>query len=150
VLVAYGSTARICRTAMGLARKKGIRVGLLRPITLFPFPSRQLAALALQGKRFLVAELSAGQMVEDVRLAVNGASQVDFYGKLGGTTMDPSEVLEQIEQLMAHPVFPGFAQAAADTSLIDGNGSGSPSATESAVKNALTTETGDGSDAAGF
>lgn len=150
VLVAYGSTARICRTAMGLARKKGLKVGLLRPISLFPFPTDQIAALAVQGKRFLVAELSAGQMVEDVRLAVNGVTPVDFHGRLGGMTMDPPEVLEQIEKLMRRPVFTGFSQTPADGSLVDGNGSGSPSATESGVTNALTTETGGGSDAAGL
>jgi 2-oxoglutarate ferredoxin oxidoreductase subunit alpha len=141
VLVAYGSTARICRTTMNLARKKGLKVGLLRPITLFPFPSNQLAALAFAGKRFLVAELSAGQMVEDVRLAVNGVSQVDFYGRLGGVIMTPPEVLGQIEELLMRPVFPGFTQAVVNGRLVDGNGLGSPSATDTAMTNAPS-ETG--------
>lgn len=149
VLLAYGSTARICRTTMNLARKKGLKVGLFRPITLFPFPSDQLAALALAGKRFLVAELSAGQMVEDVRLAVNGVSQVDFYGRLGGVIMTPPEILEHIEELLMRPVFPGFTQALVDGRLVDGNGLGSPSATDTVLSNALTTEAGGGSDAAG-
>ena len=150
VLVAYGSTARICRTTMNLARKKGLKVGLFRPITLFPFPSDRLSALALEGKRFLVAELSAGQMVEDVRLAINGAAQVDFYGRLGGVIMTPPEVLEQIEELLMRPVYPGFTQAVIDCRLVDGNGFGSPSATDTVVSNALTTEVGGGSDAAGL
>lgn len=152
VLVAYGSTARICRTTMNLARKKGLKVGLFRPITLFPFPSDRLAALALVGKRFLVAELSAGQMVEDVRLAVNGAAQVDFYGRLGGMVMSPVEVLDQIEELLMRPVYPGFTQAVVDGRLVDGNDLGSPSATDTAMTNApgTATEAGGGSDAAGL
>ena len=141
VLVAYGCTARICRTTMNLARKKGLKVGLLRPITLFPFPSDRLSALALEGKRFLVAELSAGQMVEDVRLAVNGVAQVDFYGRLGGVIMTPPEVLGQIEELLMRPVFPGFTQAVVNGRLVDGNGLGSPSATDTAMTNAPS-ETG--------
>ncbi len=152
VLVAYGSTARICRTTMNLARAKGLKVGLFRPISLFPFPANQLAALARSGKRFLVAELSAGQMVEDVRLAVNGAAQVDFYGRLGGMTMTPPEVLEQVEKLMARTVYPGFTQAVVDSRLVDGNGSTGPSATDSVRINTLgaTSEAGGGSDAAGL
>lgn len=147
VLVAYGSTARICRTAMGLARKKGLKVGLFRPISLFPFPTAQIAALALTGKRFLVAELSAGQMVEDVRLAVNGAARVDFYGKMGGTIMTPPEVLEQVEKALLQPVFQGFGPGAPCREMIDGNGSRSTSATDSAASNTVT---GGGSDAAGL
>lgn len=96
ILVAYGSVARICRTTMNLAREKGMKVGLFRPISLFPFPSARLAELARAGKRFLVVEMSAGQMVEDVRLAVNGASDVDFYGRLGGMIPSPNEILDQI------------------------------------------------------
>jgi len=109
VLVAYGSVARICRTTMNLARQKGLKVGLFRPITLFPFPSVRLAALALEGKRFLTVELSAGQMVEDVRLAVNGSAQVDFYGRLGGVVPSPTEILEQIEEALMRPFLPGLA-----------------------------------------
>lgn len=97
VLVAYGSIARICRTTMNMARQKGLKVGLFRPITLFPFPSERLAALASNGKRFLVVEMSAGQMVEDVRLAVNGVSEVGFYGRLGGMVPSPIEILEKVK-----------------------------------------------------
>lgn len=108
VLVAYGSIARICRTSMSMARKKGMKVGLFRPITLFPFPSNRLAELALAGKKFLVVEMSAGQMVEDVRLAVNGSAQVDFYGRLGGIVPNPIEILEQVEQTLLRPFLPGY------------------------------------------
>ncbi|MFA6665403.1 MAG: 3-methyl-2-oxobutanoate dehydrogenase subunit VorB [Armatimonadota bacterium] len=96
VLVAYGCMARICRTAMKLSREKGCKVGLFRPISLFPFPSERLAELAAAGKRFMVVELSAGQMVEDVRLSVNGAAEVDFYGRLGGIVPSPVEIMEQV------------------------------------------------------
>ena len=106
VLVAYGCVARICRTTMSLARAKGLKVGLFRPITLFPFPRARLSDLALAGKRFLVVEMSAGQMVEDVRLAINGAAQVDFYGRLGGVVPGPVEILEQIEQVLLRPFLP--------------------------------------------
>jgi len=106
VLVAYGSVARICRTTMSLARKKGLKVGLFRPITVFPFPSKRLAELASEGKRFLVVEMSAGQMVEDVRLSVNGVSKVDFYGRLGGMIPSPIEILGQVEQIFRNPVLP--------------------------------------------
>jgi 2-oxoglutarate/2-oxoacid ferredoxin oxidoreductase subunit alpha len=99
VLVAYGSTARICRTAMKMAREQGLKVGLFRPITLFPFPSQRLSELARAGKRFLTVEMSAGQMVEDVRLAVNGASEVDFYGRLGGIIPSPEEVLDRLQRM---------------------------------------------------
>ena len=108
ILVAYGSVARICRTTLNLARQKGLKVGLFRPITLFPFPSERLAALALEGKRFLTVEMSAGQMVEDVRLAVNGSAQVDFYGRLGGVVPSPTEILDQIEEALMRPFLPGF------------------------------------------
>lgn len=109
ILVAYGSVARICRTAAKLAQAKGLNVGLFRPITLFPFPSQRLAELASEGKRFLVVEMSAGQMVEDVRLSVNGRAAVDFYGRLGGIVPSPPEILEQIEQLLLRPLVPAFS-----------------------------------------
>jgi 2-oxoglutarate ferredoxin oxidoreductase subunit alpha len=108
VLVAYGCVARICRTTMSMARKKGLRVGLFRPITLFPFPSERLAALARAGKRFLTVEMSAGQMVEDVRLAINGTAPVDFYGRLGGVIPGPVEILDQVEQTLVRPVAVGY------------------------------------------
>ncbi len=89
VLVAYGSPARICRTVVDMAREEGLKVGLLRPITLYPFPTPQIAAACGRGTRFLVVEMSCGQMVEDVRLAVNGAADVAFYGRTGGAVPTP-------------------------------------------------------------
>jgi len=96
ILVAYGSPARICRSVADMARDEGMRVGLLRPITLLPFPSRRIAELAAQGKRFMAVEMSAGQMVEDVRLAVNGVSQVLFHGRTGGAVPTPTEILNVV------------------------------------------------------
>jgi 2-oxoglutarate ferredoxin oxidoreductase subunit alpha len=107
ILVAYGSVARICRTTMSMARKKGLKVGLFRPISLFPFPAQRLAELASAGKRFLTVEMSAGQMVEDVRLSVNGVQPVGFYGRLGGMIPSPVDILDQVEQLLVRTILPG-------------------------------------------
>jgi 2-oxoglutarate ferredoxin oxidoreductase subunit alpha len=96
VLVAYGCMARICKTAVDLARSEGLAVGLFRPISLFPFPTIRLEELAEQGRRLLVVEMSHGQMVEDVRLAVNGRTEVGFYGRSGGVVPTPPELLDQI------------------------------------------------------
>jgi 2-oxoglutarate ferredoxin oxidoreductase subunit alpha len=99
VVVAYGTAARIARTAVDRAREAGAKVGLLRPITLWPFPAQELRRLARHVKGFLVVELSMGQMVEDVQLAVLGAAQVTFFGRTGGSVPTPSEVLGAIERL---------------------------------------------------
>lgn len=96
ILVAYGITSRIAQTAMAKARKEGVKVGMLRPKTLWPFPSKPLAELSKSAKAFLVFEMSAGQMVEDVRLAVNGARQVYFHGRTGGMLPTPKELYEEI------------------------------------------------------
>ena len=101
VLVAYGCSARICKTVVDMAREQGMKAGLFRPITLFPYPSRQIRALAEQGKKFLVVEMSSGQMVEDVRLAVEGRSEVRFYGRTGGIVPTPEEILRQVETYCA-------------------------------------------------
>jgi 2-oxoglutarate ferredoxin oxidoreductase subunit alpha len=98
LMVAYGSSARISQKAVQLARAKGIKAGLLRPITLFPFPSEKIAALAGQVKGILAVEMSAGQMVEDVRLAVNGKVKVEHYGRYGGMVHSPEEVLDAFIQ----------------------------------------------------
>ncbi|MFO7655825.1 MAG: transketolase C-terminal domain-containing protein, partial [Bacteroidales bacterium] len=98
ILVAYGSSARICQKTVKLARQKGIKAGLLRPITLFPFPADILHKYAQKVKGFLTVELSTGQMVEDVRLAVNGRVIVEFYGRCGGVIPSPDEVLKVLEQ----------------------------------------------------
>jgi 2-oxoglutarate ferredoxin oxidoreductase subunit alpha len=103
VLVAYGSTARICRSVVDMARDEGMRVGLFRPISLYPFPDPQIAGLAANGKRFLVAEMSAGQMVEDVRLAANGLTEVSFHGRTGGAVPTPTEVLNQVRAVFGKP-----------------------------------------------
>lgn len=93
VLVAYGTSARICKEAVALARTDGLRLGLLRPITLWPFPSAVVRSLAERGKKFLVAEMCSGQMVDDVRLAVEGRAPVAFVGRGGGAVLDTPEVL---------------------------------------------------------
>ncbi len=99
VIVAFGSSARICSATVELAREEGYKVGLLRPITLFPFPKKPIAELAARGvKGFLSVELNAGQMVEDVRLAVNGATPVEHYGRQGGMMYSPGEVYEALKE----------------------------------------------------
>lgn len=99
VLVAYGTVARICKSAVNMLRAKGIKAGLFRPITLYPYPSEALANIAnTQVKRFVTVELSMGQMVEDARLAVNGAKPVDFYGRTGGCVMSPEDVANYVAQ----------------------------------------------------
>ena len=100
VLVAYGSVARIAKASMGMARAKGLKVGLLRPITLWPFPDKVIEEISGRVKKFLVVEMSAGQMVEDVRLAVNGKAEVDFYGRIGGSIPTEDEIFERIEALI--------------------------------------------------
>ncbi len=99
VLVAYGATARICKAAVDMAREKGIPVGLFRPITLWPFPEKELAALGGQVKSMLAVEMSMGQMVDDVRLAVNGRCPVYFYGRTGGIIPTPAEIEGQIVKM---------------------------------------------------
>ncbi len=97
ILVAYGSSSRICRKTVNLAREKGLKVGLLRPITLWPFPEKRIAELAKRVKGMLSVEMSAGQMVEDVKLAVNGKIKVEHFGRYGGMIHTPEEVLEALE-----------------------------------------------------
>jgi len=92
IVVAFGIAARIALSAIKEMRREGKKIGLFRPITLFPFPEKQLANFAGKGRRFLVAEMNAGQMVEDVRLAVNGKSEVLFYGRPGGVVFTPEEL----------------------------------------------------------
>lgn len=100
LIVAFGSAARISEKSMEIARGKGEKVGLFRPITLWPFPERQLAEIAKGKKGILVAEINAGQMVEDVRLAINGAVPVEHFGRLGGIVPDPQEIVEALETKM--------------------------------------------------
>ena len=99
LLVAYGISARIARKVVRLARAEGIKIGILRPITLWPFPSARLKELAGQVKGMLTIEMSAGQMIEDVRLAVEGAVLVKHYGRMGGVTATPTEVFINFKKL---------------------------------------------------
>lgn len=94
LFVAYGTSARVCQKAMQLCRADGIKVGLLRPITLFPFPSKRINELADKMKLILSIEMSAGQMVEDVMLSVNGKVPVYHFGRMGGIVTAPDEVVE--------------------------------------------------------
>lgn len=101
VLVAYGTAARISKAAVDKARAKGLKVGLIRPITLWPFPDEVIAKAATTAKCFLTVEMSMGQMVEDVRLAVNGVCPVYFYGRTGGMVPMVVDVLKEVEKLAA-------------------------------------------------
>ncbi|MFV9675284.1 MAG: 3-methyl-2-oxobutanoate dehydrogenase subunit VorB [Anaerolineales bacterium] len=98
-IVAYGTAGRIAQSSVKQARDEGIKVGLLRPISLYPFPYDEIGKVADQVKRILVVEMSGGQMLDDVRLAVNGKVPVDFYGRMGGMVPLPDEVFEQIQEL---------------------------------------------------
>jgi 2-oxoglutarate ferredoxin oxidoreductase subunit alpha len=98
LFVAFGSAARICLKSIEMAREEGIKVGLLRPITLWPFPSEIIREYAEKVKGMLVVELNAGQMVEDVRLAVNGKVKVEHYGRLGGIVPTPDAILEAFKE----------------------------------------------------
>ena len=99
-IVAFGSAARIAEKSVEIAREQGIKVGLFRPITLFPFPEKQIAALSKKVKGILVAEINAGQMVQDVRLAVNGSVPVEQFGRLGGIVPDPEEIVNALKKVM--------------------------------------------------
>jgi len=100
LLVAYGLAARISHRAVELARHRGIAAGLLRPMTLFPYPSAILHQLSKQLDQVLVVEMNSGQMIEDVRLAVEGNAPVEFYGRMGGIIPSPEEVVEKIVSMV--------------------------------------------------
>ena len=99
MLVAFGGAARVARSAVNAARDQGIKAGLVRPITLWPFPTRAIEALVPTAKAFLDVEMNMGQMVEDVRLAVAGRVPVEFFGRTGGVIPTPDEVLAAIVAL---------------------------------------------------
>lgn len=101
VVVAYGVTSRIVYSAVDQAREQGLKVGLLRPITIWPFPSLAVAAAADTAKQMLVVELSTGQMIEDVQLAVQSRCPVHFYGRCGGMVPTGKEILAQCERILA-------------------------------------------------
>ncbi|MCK5730658.1 MAG: hypothetical protein KAH68_06265, partial [Draconibacterium sp.] len=100
IIIAYGSSSRVCQKSVEIARAKGLKVGLLRPITLFPFPNKIIAELARKAKGFLSVEMSAGQMVEDIKLAVYESgrnTRVNHFGRTGGIIPTPSEVVDALE-----------------------------------------------------
>ncbi|MCH5163861.1 MAG: 3-methyl-2-oxobutanoate dehydrogenase subunit beta, partial [Clostridiales bacterium] len=100
IFVAYGSVARICKAAIVELRAQGIKAGLIRPITLYPFPTEIIAnrAKCANVKKFITVEMSMGQMVEDVRLAVNGLKPVEFYGRCGGNVMMPGDLVKYVKE----------------------------------------------------
>jgi 2-oxoglutarate ferredoxin oxidoreductase subunit alpha len=101
ILVAFGTSSRVCQKAVEIAREKGLKVGLLRPITLFPFPNKVIGELARKAQGFLSVEMSAGQMVEDIKLAVYEAgsnARVNHFGRMGGIIPTPTEVVAAIEE----------------------------------------------------
>ena len=98
-IVAFGSAARISQKAMESARKRGLKVGLFRPITLWPFPEKQISELCKKVKGILVVEINAGQMIFDVKNAVEGRIPVEHYGRLGGIVPDPDEIVEALQKL---------------------------------------------------
>lgn len=103
VIVAYGSAFRSAMTAMQLAREAGLKAGIFRPITLFPFPTEPLSDLSRKGKRFLVAELSLGQLIEDVRLSIDSSSPVELVNQFSGVPISSDEILEAVEKMMKQP-----------------------------------------------
>jgi 2-oxoisovalerate ferredoxin oxidoreductase alpha subunit len=98
IVVGYGIVSRVLRSAVDEARRRGVKVGLFRPITLWPYPAHQLVVTASKSEKVLVVELSNGQMLEDVRLALNGTKQVEFYGRVGGNVPTVEELLAKIEE----------------------------------------------------
>ena len=101
-IVAFGSAARISQKAVDTARKKGYKIGIFRPITLWPFPEKEIARLSEHVKGILVVEINAGQMVFDVRAAVNGRIPVEHFGRLGGIVPDPDEIVQALEKRFIH------------------------------------------------
>ncbi len=99
VLVAYGTTARVARSAMRQAREEGLKVGLIRPITLWPFPDKAIQETGKNAKAFLTVEMSMGQMIDDVKLALNGSKPVHFFGRTGGIVPSVREVYEKLQSI---------------------------------------------------
>lgn len=99
VVVAYGSTARLAKSAVDAARKKGIKAGIFRPVTLWPFPEKELNEACKNAKKVLTVEMSMGQMVDDVKLALNCRLPVEFLGRTGGVVPSPAEILSKIEEM---------------------------------------------------
>jgi 2-oxoglutarate ferredoxin oxidoreductase subunit alpha len=104
VVVGFGTAGRVAYSAVRQARAEGLRVGLLRPITLSPFPSNPITELAKTAKAFLVVEMNAGQMLDDVRVAVGARVPVEFYGRLGGVVPFQEEILSEIKRTFSEPL----------------------------------------------
>ena len=104
ILTAYGTTSRIVNSAIRALKKEGIKAGMIRPITLWPFPYEAYEKAADSAKAFLTVEMSLGQMVEDVRLGVNGKKPVYFYGRTGGMLPDPVEIVEKVKEILGGAV----------------------------------------------
>ena len=99
IITAFGTVARVAKSAVNTARENGIKVGLFRPITLWPFPSKELFAAAKNAKCVLDIELNMGQMIQDVKIALNGSVPVKFFGKTGGAIINSSEIYNKILEL---------------------------------------------------
>ena len=100
VVVAYGSTARLAKSAVDEARKHGIKAGVFRPVTLYPFPVKELNEAVKSAKKVLTVEMSMGQMVDDVKLAINCSRPVEFFGRTGGVIPAPNEILTKIKEMI--------------------------------------------------
>jgi 2-oxoglutarate ferredoxin oxidoreductase subunit alpha len=107
IVAAYGATSRVCKSAVNAARKNGIKAGLFRPITLWPYPKKALSDAAANAKALLTVEMSTGQMIEDVKLAIECSKPVHFFGRTGGIIPTPAEVLENIEKIAKDPTGKG-------------------------------------------
>jgi 2-oxoglutarate/2-oxoacid ferredoxin oxidoreductase subunit alpha len=99
IIVSFGSVARIIKSSINMAREEGMKVGLFRPITLYPYPEAPLNRLSQEKKHFFVVELNTGQMVEDVKLSVDKGAKVDFYGRPPGSIPTPNELFEEIKKV---------------------------------------------------
>ena len=101
IFVAYGTTSRICKSVIGLAAKEGIKLGMVRPITVWPFPTEAFEKTIGKTKNgYLAVEMSCGQMVDDVRAAVLGRKPVEFYGRSGGMIPEPQDILDKVKELV--------------------------------------------------
>jgi 2-oxoglutarate ferredoxin oxidoreductase subunit alpha len=104
VIIGFGTAGRVALSAVRHARQNGIKVGLLRPITVSPFPIEVVEQLTRRVSGFLVTEMNSGQMLEDVRLAVKGQAPVEFYGRMGGVVPMPEEILHEIKRIASTPL----------------------------------------------
>jgi 2-oxoglutarate ferredoxin oxidoreductase subunit alpha len=103
VIIAFGTAGRVASTAIRAAREEGIKVGLFRPVTLKPFPYQQIEEISKRAKSILVVEMNSGMMIDDVNLATKGRIPVEFYGRLGGMTPFPDEILDEIHRITENP-----------------------------------------------